>query len=693
MSDQSPTANGRNLSAWDPLMDLLRQKIQGSDLIPPAEKKLTRFRRSIVRKRFLIRYKLGRLFLLSMTSILFFSATILLVYSWPWFNSEPSYGGIVAAAATTTAFASLVFSALLVPHASATQIAPGYGAEISSRIMPWLFATLQISITGILFLFSALDPNSHVAVASGLLAAGLFGLSWLVAMRLIADSDPISVASRQAGYLRKANQASMSHATQLLLVGFKKESWAELQNTPVLRSTKNDFTVGFIRHLRSGVDSSIAKSQPALIIPFWKAQIDCFLDYAAECDGAISNARGLELIIDTARDLVSAADRIGGEMDLTVSNALLELESIALKDYQSSEYAAIRAMIINFYTDAIVTTWLNNTSIIPSNLILATGRLGIGFISINAFDDARGTIQRLQNIYTNACVSNRNHLSQSSAEAIVDMVPHLLSAATQNIDARADLIRWWGLAIRDIAAGWPRRNFAIYSSFDLVIPGTSLSGRGLQQVVWRVNLSEQLFSAFFVEICEVIRHCPDALNSNQDIRALVADDPLTLIYWLALVATTTNAPIEVKRQWANELRDLRDACVPQSSGFEMLKTTRVAAMYWSSTVAMAYLADDSEFIALGIGWILSATTSSEIPSNSILRDILLAAKILEGESPENVRAWGVANQPRWGFADDYANLPSHGFTPALNRVQVIASPNLFVALEDWLALKFPQLSG
>jgi hypothetical protein len=681
------------LPGWDPLVEQVRKSMLADARPQGIKKRKPRFRLWLIRRRFWLVQRSGEaaVMLLSLSGAV--AALLITLLTWPLTDTRQPLTDVVAAAATATAFSSLVFSAFLVPHATAAQLAPGYTGELTARRSPWLVAGAQIATTMLLFLLAASGPDAPAAVAAGLVTAAQFGFAWIVALRLASSGDMLSVAQRQAQYIRRSCASAIAHlhATSTVWVprsrrgAFLQSAWTQQEDVKIVG--------GFIRHLRSGVTAGITARQPAVVIEFWDGQLGCLADYAERSQGRVGgDSPALDTIIQTGEELVRAASDIGGEMDLTVQLAVQRLEDVGALPYSSLEFAPVRGRVRQFLGRVVELTWTDDHSTLPAAATLGLGRLGARLAAIEGLADVQAILRQLRDLHDQARDARRHHITFAAAEAILTVLPPLLADRQPGAPSRTRLLETWAECVRGVLSDWPRQEVALHNPHDVFLPGIALTGRGLQETLWETPIASAACDRLFEHVSTIAVQSAIHLDEIDDgLRDRHREDPLALLYCCALRALAISASQEQKVAWADQLARGAELCLGQGDRLRALRAFGVAELYWSCQVTTAFLAGDPSKLASATAWIAEAVDLSQGPAARVFRDLVITSLLLSGTARAIVEDWSSLGEPRWGYPDDFLQTSSQGSVPGLNRNRVAAPAGLIDQAEEWMVRHLPQL--
>jgi hypothetical protein len=681
------------LPGWDPLVEQVRKSMLADARPQGIKKRKPRLRLWLLRRRLWLIQRSGEaaVTLLSLSGAV--AALLISVMSWPLTETKQPLTDVVAAAATATAFSSLVFSAFLVPHATAAQLAPGYTGELNSRRSPWLVAAAQIVTTMLLFAVAASGPDAPAAIAAGLVTAAQFGFAWIVALRLASSGDMLTVAQRQAQYIRRSCASAIRHlhATSNVWVprsrrkAFLQSAWTQQEDIKIVG--------GFIRHLRSGVTAGITAKQPAVVFEFWVGQLGCLADYAERTQGRVGgDSPALDTIIQTGEQLVRAASEIGGEMDLTVQQAFQRLEDLAALPYASLDFAPVRGRVRQFLGRVAELTWTDDRSTLPAAAASGLGRLGARLAAIDGLADVQAILRELGDLHDRARTDRRHHITFAAAEAILSVLPPLLAETAPGAPATTRLLEDWAERVKGVLADWPSHNLPLHDPHDVFLPGIALTGRGLQETLWETPISPATGDALFEQLSTIAVQAATQLEGIDDgLGDRHREDPLALLYCCALRGLTMSPSPEQRVTWAEQIVRGAELCLGPEERLAALEAFGVAELYWSCQVTTAFLADDPSRLASTTAWIAEAVDLSRPTAGRVYRDLVVTSLLLSGTARQDVENWSSLQAPRWGYADDFMHSSSHGSVPGLNRNRVAVPAGLIDQIEGWMVQILPQL--
>jgi len=679
-------SEGQGLLAWDPMIEQIRQQIL-NEAKPPVTRK-RRSRLAVLWLRVVLRlgHRRWHWVMGALTTACAGSAALIVALSWPIVGSESASTEVVAAAATATAFASVVFSALVLPQQAAASLAPGFSSETSARALPWIVAITQVAVTASLFTLAALGPDTLAAIAAGLLAAALFGFAWMASFQLAASSDAMTVAERQARYLRERTMEAIVHLRRGRALWVSKDERDVFLASPWSQSQDLGTLTGMLRHTGAGISAALSKNQPLVAWYFWEAQVDAFTDYAQLTNGRVGgDSAAVAALEETLIEFVGAAMREGGETDRTAQRCVRKLEDLACLPYDDNEFSAVRGRIVVMITRVIERTWNDDQSTLPADACSGLTRVAERLVRIGGMTDVERILERLEAVIVHAQEDRRLHIEQAGGQAVVDLLPALMAADNPH-SVPVGLVRRWGAVARTVAGQWlsPPR---LFSPEDLVVPGTSLNGIGIQQRLWtaefdplKVQALAEQFSALAVECIE---RC-----AQQEHKGLPKwDEPLVPLFGLALRLCASESTPELRQQWAAELtsaltqitsRDYRDEIATDGGGSTML---------WSATVAVAFLGSDPLVVRSVLGFIAERPPPDSIISGTA-RNLDVAVRLICGTEPQP-----FASDDSWHGFSDHFDFPPNGRAPAVNRNRVNAHPELLTHLDQWVLETFPALVG
>jgi hypothetical protein len=459
--------------SWDPLLEAVTQRFE-EDLLRAvqAQARPRRWRRRISSVRFQLRHRwLDFLFVLAAV-IPFVWAVVLLAVSFPWSDPREAqdYAGVVATAATATAFGGVLFSLVSAPLQAASELAAGYSAELLHRRTLWLTGAWLVTLALVLFVLSAMSPDREAAIAAGLMTGSSLALVWAAARSLLASSDPQAVARRVARFIAKGMDQSRAY-----LAAYVRSSLPEgLRDDPagllLIRKEERAIVNGFLRHFRAGIEGALAHRQPASAIVLWDGALESFTKYAKHAGGEIGESQGItQTLLSISDEMVRQG--LGIPVDDVAVYPIRSLERLFALELEGT-YQLVRSACLAHLRSWVLAGWRDDVTTVPVAAIQIAGKLLGESVRMKAHEDALHVLTALHEIAQQAIEDQRTHIALAAIEEIVIAFSAFLSAEDDQL--RRYLVKRWSEEARPLARlRMAESNVIFMRATDSVYPGIS----------------------------------------------------------------------------------------------------------------------------------------------------------------------------------------------------------------------------
>jgi hypothetical protein len=670
------------IGTWDPVTESARKQIVQNVPLPIELLKKRRLALWLASRELAIRANPGSAALWTLSAILAVSFVVtLIVAPGPMTGDEEDLSGVVAGIAAATAFSALVVGALVVPTETAIQFGPGYTSAIANRSGPWAIAGAQVLTMVLLFILSMNRPTIKAATASALIAGFLFSVSWLVGLRQVTSGDPLNVAQREATMKRKNCRKAVLHSRRVQLLFFPRGLRKNLVSHPKIQEHELRILKGFMAHLRAGVSSTLSVGQPSLAHEFWSAQVDCFLDYAADTGGRVGgDSAALGILVSTYTEMVDVALRSGPDMDSMVEHAMLRIDDLIAAPYEHVEYVAVRGRLLDLLESVVDTGWSNDKTALSSGAVTRIGAVGRKLMPIRAAWDVYGTLIFIGETSARARQDGRTHISMACARELAEFVPHLLAGAGDIEMARAAMPRWTQAA-KNLLEGWAMAPPRLYEPQAYLIGGISLQGRGLQHQFWDGTWAPGLVGDFIYSVGDVLQDSVAELRDVDDPMPGKINDAVSVLYGLSHRLAAISVDQKLAVSWSALLDELL-AKLAGPFSIEVKNDVDLAELVWSIAITSAFIARDAERICGSLEW-LREDVDAEGWNPIVAERLGCWSRIASGERPEDVASWVRSVYERTPDPWMVEAPRREGLAPPVNRSMVQAHPKLANAIEAW----------
>lgn len=690
--------------SWDPMLEAMRRRFEG-DFLPNVEAQTrsnkwgTRYWSGL----FLLKYRWLDVLFLAATLIPLAIAVYLLATSHPWSVCEGAedYAGVVVTAATATAFGGVLFSLVAAPLQAATDLAPGYSAELLRRQALWLTGAWLVALAIGLFVLAAMNPDQEAAIAAGLLTGSSLALVWMSARSLLASSDPQVAARRVARFIRQGMNDTRRYARRLARGSLPKELRDEPPGLLLTRREEQRVVNAFLRQFKAGIEGALAHRQTASSIVLWDSALDSFIDYAKEVDGDIGDSQGItETLLSTVDEMVQQGLAI--PLDDAAVYPLRSLAKLVAFDVSSPSYSVVRSIALIKLKNWVQAGWRDDNTRVPATAISTIGTLLRQSVRIGAHEDAVHALSALHEIGAQSVTERRTHISQGAMQEIVYALSSFLAADSDEL--RNFLVTRWSQDARHLSRlRLAEANVFFVRATESIFPGITLWGKGLQEVLAELGPFTHLSGQVVEPLADWLQNALRDFGASQENEVhYFAVEGLALLYCLALTQAYAVAagkpPRPAEAQKLNEVLLRWVVWLPEEDVEEVLLDPDVVEMVWSVLLATSFAADDPTLLTGAAEQLLTRLTNrlqQEVPvhdafSSEFVTGLMIAADRSEmevAEVTERLRAqhgWG--GPPHRGIY-----IEALGRVPSTNRNRAaVADSRLYESINSWAAEKFPR---
>ncbi len=688
--------------SWDPLLEAVTRRFEEDLLqVVQAQARPRKWRRRVSSIRFQLRHRWLDLVFLLATLIPLTLGLALLVTSYPW-SSTPArqdYAGLVATAATATAFGGVLFSLLAAPLQAASELAAGYSAELLHRRILWLTGAWLVALAIGLFVLSALHPDREAAIASGLLTGSSIALVWTAARTLIASSDPQDAARRVAAFIAKGMNDSRNYMRAFVRTSLPKDLRDEPPGLLLIRKEERAIVNGFLRHFKAGIEGALAHRQPASALVLWDAALGAFVRYAKEVDGEIGESQGI------AQTLLSITDEMVKQgLSIPVDDAAVypirSLEKLFVLDLGGS-YSLIRSACLMGLRNWVQAGWNDDNTAVPVVAIETGGRLLRESVRLKAHEDALQVLSALHEVAQQAVTRQRTHIALAAIQEIVVAFSSFLGAEDEHL--RSYLIKRWCDDARPLSdLRIAESNVVFMRATDSVFPGISLWKRGLQEIIAQLGPYAHISAHVVRPLSEWLgRSLRDFGSRKENPIHYFAVDGLALLYCLAI--TQAHAIAAGAGARPEEAKLVSDVVVRWSSwlsdddAVDVLLDADIGEMVWSVLLTASYAAASADLLRENARSILQRLDGRlegrRPPHFTLSLEVVTGLLAAAGRPEEEIEAvWtNMRETDPWGGTDRGMYIEGLGRVPAVNQNRVaVADPRVFAMINEWVVQNFPD---
>lgn len=687
--------------SWDPLQEALRERLT-EDVLPAVRsqaKSPPRWKLRLWTLALRVRTQWVDLVFVAATLLPMVGGFVLLIASYPWSSTDgaENYSEIVVTAATATAFGGVLFSLVGAPLQAASQLAAGYTAELLGRRTLWLTGAWLVTLALILFVLASFQPDQETAIASGLLTGSSLALVWLAARRLLASSDPQDAAARIAVFIRKGMKHGRAHINRFTRESLPKELRDQPAGVLLIRTEERPIVNGFLRHFKAGVEGALAHRQPTSAILLWDSAVESFLDYARETEGDIGSSQGIiETLLSIADEMVK--ESLALPLDDVAVHPVKALERLFVLEVPNDSYSVVRSAALQRLKGWIQQSWKDDNTRVPASAVRAIGQLLRESVRLQAHEDALHALIALHDIGAQAVSDQRTHISQSAMQEIVSALSSFIGADDPKL--RAYLLKRWTQEARGLSQlRMAEAHVYFMRSTEVIFPGISLWGRGLQEVIAQLgpyaHISSEVGRPLVEWLTKSLAWFGGRTYSADEYFAV---DALAVLYCLALTqahAVAAGKPARVK-----EAEQLTDAAmgwilrISDDTEDAPVLNPDVAELVWSILLTTSFIADrpqlltdsavllleklddhlqgSERFDAFSVEFIIGLQVAAHRPGS----EILTARDVLTETDP-------------WGGIDRGMRIEGLGRVPSLNRNRVaVADMQVIDLINEWAVARF-----
>jgi hypothetical protein len=686
---------------WDPLLEAVTRRFEEDMLqVVQAQARPHKWRRRVSSVRFQLRHRWLDLVFVLATVIPLTMGVALLATSYPW-SSTPAtqdYAGLVATAATATAFGGVLFSLIAAPLQAASELAAGYSAELLHRRILWLTGAWLVALAIALFVFSALRPDREAAIASGLLTGSSIALVWTAARRLIASSDPQDAARRVAAFIAKGMNDSRNYMRVFVRTSLPKELRDEQPGLRLIRKEEQAIVNGFLRHFKAGVEGALAHRQPASALVLWDAALEAFVRYAKEVDGEIGESQGIaQTLLYITDEMVKQGLSI--PVDDVAVYPIRSLERLFVLDLGGS-YSLIRSACLTRLRNWIQAGWSDDNTAVPVVAIETGGKLLRESVRFKAHEDALHVLSALHEVAQQSVARQRTHIALAAIQEIVVAFSSFLGAEEEHL--RSYLVERWCDDARPLSGlRIAESNVVFMRATDSVFPGISLWKRGLQEIIAQLAPYAHLSAHVVQPLAEWLDTSLRDFGSRKETPIhYFAVDGLALLYCLAITQAHAVAAGAAARPEQAKL--VSDVVVRWSSWLsdddvvDVLLDADVGEMMWSLLLATGYTAGSPDLLRENAQSILQRLDGRlegrRPPHFTLSLEFITGVLAAAGRPEEEIDAvWtNMRKTDPWSGSDRGMYIEGLGRVPAVNRNRVaVADPRVFDTINEWAVQTFP----
>lgn len=686
--------------AWDPLMaDVRAQMLASVPMTSPRMPWMRKVWAGICRRVWMVRERWLDALLYGTVAALWLTGIGAVFWGHSSTMSSSPYIGIVAGAATATAFSGTIASALAIPFNAASGIGASYTSELLRRPYPWLAGGYLAVQAGGLFTLAAMGPDRGAATGAGLLAAAAFGLVWVVVRRVLTAADLYQIALRQAAFQRRNSRRGAAHLERMMLRRIPRRDRSEALVDRMIRPGQQQWVSTILQHQREGFRRMESQSRPVECAVFWESMVATFTDHAADSHGKVGPQGGPARVLFLTLDELVSADS-SGVRDEVATKCINTIGVLAAFESNEYEYGGVRSGLISHLERWVTRTWNNDFSTIPDAGIRALGEIHEHFARYGDYADADNALRAIARLTERAMIDRRKHIAMAGMDCVVAAL--LACASNPNDVVRVRLLAQWErvagematLRIADFGELFMRPS-------EVLLPGIAVNRKvGLQQVLGAiVRLPSPAPQHAYAAVARWLRKVnPELAAVKAPFRQSPVQEVCALIYCTAVWAIPSVPDAAARRAIAE---DLRAACTEWTAASPdpvdlrelLLKSGDVGEVLWSAMASVAFLGQDRQLFSDGCRVIFEglALDAGSDPlfddfGHALVKGLMLGADVPE----ETFMAVDAATAPDDPFGGGW-EMHIKGFpsAPRMNRNQVEVPEEVLEAIENWLCASFP----